>query len=257
MCPLPRTPTGDIAPCGEPPRPSLISQAGPLKSGPRPLFPPSVLVIGDSIIKHVRYFNAITHCLPGATVPILHDKLASLLPSLPTSVSTIVVHIGTNDTARTPSEHVAAAFRELFQFLKTTGKMIFISGPIPTFRKGDLRFSRLFCLSTRLRTASCGENLGFIDNFDLFWERASFYSLDGLHPSMWAPTFLPKIFGELFVMPSETPHVGQIDCMFQQQLAFPTVLQLPPPLKLSHLKMFQPIAPPTATPPSPEQFLCK
>lgn len=253
VCPLPQTPVSDIAPCrDEPPRPSLVNQANPLKSGPQPLFPPLVLVIGDSIIKHVRYFNAITHCLPGATVPILHDRLTSLLPSLPTSVHTIVVHIGTNDTARAPSEHMAAAFRKLFQFLKTT--VIFISGPIPTFRKGDVRFSRLFSLSTWLRTASCGENLGFIDNFDLFWERASFYSLDGLHPSMVGTDILAENIRR--AVPN-VERISQIDCMFQQvRQAFPIVL-LPPPFKPSYLKMLQPIAPPTATLPSPEQFLCR
>ncbi|KAF3856937.1 hypothetical protein F7725_017660, partial [Dissostichus mawsoni] len=36
---------------------------------PRPLFAPTTLIIGDSIIRNIRFFNAATRCLPGATVP--------------------------------------------------------------------------------------------------------------------------------------------------------------------------------------------
>ncbi|KAF3859004.1 hypothetical protein F7725_021403 [Dissostichus mawsoni] len=42
---------------------------------PRPLFAPTTLIIGDSIIRNIRFFNAATRCFPGALVP---TDLASL-----------------------------------------------------------------------------------------------------------------------------------------------------------------------------------
>lgn len=46
-------------------------------AGPQPLFPPTALLIGDSITRKVRFFNAITHCLPGVTVPVLQSRVES------------------------------------------------------------------------------------------------------------------------------------------------------------------------------------
>ncbi|KAG8004732.1 Stonustoxin subunit alpha [Nibea albiflora] len=71
---------------------------GPHISSPRPLFPPTTLIIGDSITRDIRFINAATHCLPGATVPHILDKLLEMMHSLPTSIKRIIVHVGTNDT---------------------------------------------------------------------------------------------------------------------------------------------------------------
>uniref|UniRef100_A0A3B3CP93 SGNH hydrolase-type esterase domain-containing protein n=1 Tax=Oryzias melastigma TaxID=30732 RepID=A0A3B3CP93_ORYME len=45
------------------------------------------------------------------------------------------------------------------------------------------RFSRLLSLSTWLQSASRQNGFLFIDNFNLFWNRPSFYRPDGIHPS--------------------------------------------------------------------------
>ncbi|CAJ1055531.1 uncharacterized protein LOC126383485 isoform X2 [Xyrichtys novacula] len=63
-------------------------------SAPCPLSPPTMLIIGDSITRYIRFFSAITHCFPGATVPVILDKLLNLLPSLPSLVTKIVLHVG-------------------------------------------------------------------------------------------------------------------------------------------------------------------
>ena len=49
---------------------------------PCPLIPSTTLIIGDSITRDICFINAITHCSPGDTVPIILDKLLDLLPSL-------------------------------------------------------------------------------------------------------------------------------------------------------------------------------
>lgn len=149
----------------------------------RPLFPPTTLIIGDSITRNIRFFNATTCCLPGATVLEILGKLPGLLRSLPSSVTRLVVHVGTNDLARGASELTKRAFISILDFLHTCGKSVFISGPIPTFGHGDAHFSRLLMLNTWLKPACYARGFNFMDNFNLFWNRPSFFKSDGIHPN--------------------------------------------------------------------------
>uniref|UniRef100_A0A7N6AHW4 SGNH hydrolase-type esterase domain-containing protein n=1 Tax=Anabas testudineus TaxID=64144 RepID=A0A7N6AHW4_ANATE len=148
---------------------------------PQPLFSPTTLIVGDSITRQIRFFNAATHCFPGATVPVILDKLPSLLDSLPSSIVRVIVHVGSCDTTRQHSELTKKDFNALF--LKSCGKSVFISGLIPTLGRGIGRFSRILSLHTWLQSACMSQHLGFIDNFNLFWDRPSFFRNDGLHPS--------------------------------------------------------------------------
>ncbi|CAJ1050778.1 hypothetical protein D4764_12G0010930 [Xyrichtys novacula] len=149
---------------------------------PRPLFPLTTAIIGDSIVRHVRFFNAVTHCFPGATVPTLLHKLPELLGSLPSSITRLVLHLGFNDTSSRQSEVTKDHFKKLFKVLTDCGKSVFISGPLPSFDRGMGRFSRLLSLNTWLHSA-CPCGFRFIDNFNLFWNRSPFYKADGVHPS--------------------------------------------------------------------------
>ncbi|KAL7399737.1 hypothetical protein ABVT39_000817 [Epinephelus coioides] len=133
------------------------------------------------ITRDIRFINAITHCFPGATVRFIHDKLLDILPSLPTSVTKIVVHVGCNNTSQ--SERTIADFNLLFNVLKNCGKSVFITGPLPQFGRGSERFSRMLYLHTRLQSTCSSHNMDFIDNFNLFWDCADLFSRDGIHPS--------------------------------------------------------------------------
>ena len=147
------------------------------------LFPPSTLIIGDSITRHLRYFNVITRCMPGALVTDVLAELRDMLPTLPSTIRRIIIHVGSNDSARCQSELTKTDFSALISYLKQCGKSVFFSGPIPTIGRRNERFSRLLSLNTWLRD-TCGEtNVGFIDNFDVFWNRQSLYLRDGLHPN--------------------------------------------------------------------------
>ncbi|XP_073328899.1 uncharacterized protein [Pagrus major] len=159
------------------------SPSRPARPHPRPLFPPTTLIIGDSITRNIRFFNATTCCFPGATAPKILEKLPGLLQSLPSSITRIVVHVGTNDLARGASELTKRDFTSLLDFLGTCGKSVFISGPIPTIGRGDARFSRLLQLDSWLKHACYARGFNFADNFNLFWNRPSFYKPDGLHPN--------------------------------------------------------------------------
>uniref|UniRef100_A0A3P9HNY2 SGNH hydrolase-type esterase domain-containing protein n=1 Tax=Oryzias latipes TaxID=8090 RepID=A0A3P9HNY2_ORYLA len=169
--------------------PAPISQQHPF-SYPQPLFAPTTLLVGDSIIRRCRFFNATTHCFPGATVPTLLDKLPGLLQTAPPTITRIIIHIGTNDTSHSQSELTKLDFLDLFTFLVSCGKSVFISSPLPTLGHGAERFSRILALTNWLKHSSLCYNFGFIDNFNLFWDRCSFYQRDGLHINHLGTKFL-------------------------------------------------------------------
>ena len=58
---------------------------------PTPLFPPTALIVGDSIVRHIRFANAATHCFPGATTADILEKLPGLLESAPPTITRIIV----------------------------------------------------------------------------------------------------------------------------------------------------------------------
>ena len=151
--------------------------------GTRPLFPPTTLIIGDSITRHLRFYNARTVCMPGARVNTITEALTGMLPSLPTSIQRIIVHVGTNDTSRKQSEVTKMDFQRLFSLLHSSGLEVFISGPLPTVFRGMGRFSRLLSLHSWLETQGKVWGFAYIDNFDVFWRKPSLFRPDGLHPN--------------------------------------------------------------------------
>ncbi|KAL7369693.1 hypothetical protein ABVT39_005840 [Epinephelus coioides] len=58
---------------------------------------------------------------------------------------------------------------------------VFISGPTPTYGRGIGSFSHLLSLNTWLSSACNSHHVGFINNFDVFWERRHLFGPDGLH----------------------------------------------------------------------------
>lgn len=158
-------------------------QPWPLPRSPQPLFPPTTAIIGSSLIRNVRFFNATTYCFPGATVTKITDTLPDLLKSFPPSIKRLVVHIGSNDIRRCEFEVLKSHLISLCGVLENCGLSVFISGPLPTLGLGAERFSRLLQLHSWLQSACHTHGFYFIDNFNLFWNRPSFYHYDGLHPS--------------------------------------------------------------------------
>uniref|UniRef100_A0A3B3HCU6 SGNH hydrolase-type esterase domain-containing protein n=1 Tax=Oryzias latipes TaxID=8090 RepID=A0A3B3HCU6_ORYLA len=146
--------------------------------------------VGDSIIRHVRFFNAVTRCFPGSTVRDILERLSGILKSLPTTVFRLIVHVGCNDTSRRESEKTKADFMDLINFLKICGKTVLISGPLPGLSRSTERFSRLLGMNTWLQAACLTQKCCFIDNFNLFWNRTSFYCLDGTHPNRMGSSIL-------------------------------------------------------------------
>ncbi|KAL7842111.1 hypothetical protein SRHO_G00238000 [Serrasalmus rhombeus] len=66
---------------------------------------------------------------------------------------------------------------------KKTDARFVISGPLPTYRRGSERFSRLFALQSWLRGWCALNSLGYMDTWSSFREQPALYWRDGLHPS--------------------------------------------------------------------------
>uniref|UniRef100_A0A3B3CSV3 SGNH hydrolase-type esterase domain-containing protein n=1 Tax=Oryzias melastigma TaxID=30732 RepID=A0A3B3CSV3_ORYME len=149
-----------------------------------PLFPPTTLIIGDSIIRNICFANATTCCYPGATVSVILDKLLYLLPELPPTIIRIIIHVGANEIRRRESELTKKDFLLLFDILKKCDKSIYISGLLPSINQRSERFSRALALHLWLQDMCIRNDFIFIDNFNLFWNRPSFFQSDGIHPNI-------------------------------------------------------------------------
>lgn len=174
-----------------PRRPASHPGPSTQSASPRRLLPldmtTSTLVIGSSMIRDVYIPPSPSgpckvHCFPGARVRDIQRRLPSILAGY-TKVSTIIVHVGTNDIRARQTEVLKADFTALLTTLMDTGRRIVISGPLPTYRRGAERWSRLFNLHTWLRATCASLDIDCVNNFDLFWERPSLLKHDGLHPN--------------------------------------------------------------------------
>ncbi|XP_056613532.1 uncharacterized protein LOC130429143 isoform X3 [Triplophysa dalaica] len=101
------------------------------------------------------------------------------------SVGAVVLHAGVNDVRMRQSEILKRDFRSLVDTVRNASPTarIIVSGPLPTYRRGNKKFSRLFTLNNWLKSWCIEQKLLFVNNFDLFWERPRLFRPDGLHPS--------------------------------------------------------------------------
>ncbi|CAI5682613.1 unnamed protein product [Oreochromis niloticus] len=158
--------------------------------------PLSTLVLGDSIVRNVRMRGALTLSFPGATVVDIVDRIPNILASHP-QANRLIIHIGTSDIPKQQSELLKLDFLQLFSLLGQLQVSAFISGPTPTCGRGIGRFSRLLGLNTWLSSACVSHGVGFINNFDAFWERRHLFGSDGLHLNAWGRRLLSAnlVFG--------------------------------------------------------------
>ncbi|XP_067378876.1 uncharacterized protein [Channa argus] len=79
---------------------------------------PTMLIIGDSIVREVRLKSAKTFCFPGAAVTDIAEKIPNLIEKH-TTATKVVIHVGTNDTKRQQSELVKRDFVSFFNSLES------------------------------------------------------------------------------------------------------------------------------------------
>ncbi|KAL7858826.1 hypothetical protein AOLI_G00189280 [Acnodon oligacanthus] len=128
----------------------------------------SALYKGLSLCAHVL---DIAKCLPSAL-------------SRRNALGTVVIHVGTSNISDRHSEVLKEHYQTLLDTTrKKTDASIVISGPLPTYRRGSERFSRLFALQFVLRDWYTFNGLGYVDNWSSFWEQPALYQRDWFHPS--------------------------------------------------------------------------
>ncbi len=125
-----------------------------------------------------------THCFPGARVLDVSAQIPAILKGNE-SVAAVVIHVGVNDTKMRQTETLKRDFRSLIETVRCTSPTttIIVSGPLPTYRRGHERFSRLFALNEWLLSWCKEQKLLFVNNWNLFWEHPRLFRADGLHPS--------------------------------------------------------------------------
>ncbi|KAI2645925.1 ATP-dependent DNA helicase Q1 [Labeo rohita] len=146
------------------------------------------VIVGDSIVRNVHATLAKgkvhTHCFPGARVLCVSVQIPAILKD-GESVGTIVLQTGVNDTKLRQTEVLKRDFSSLIETVHSTSPAtrIVVSGPLPTYRRGHGRFSRLLALNEWLLTCCKEQKLLFVNNWTLFGECPRFFRADGLHPS--------------------------------------------------------------------------
>ncbi len=131
------------------------------------------MIVGDSIVRHVRATLAEgkvhTHCFPGARVLDISAQIPAILKDAE-SVGAVVLHEGVNDTKLRQTETLNRDFRSLIKTVRSTSPAmkIILSGPLPTYRRGHERFSRLFALNEWLLSWCKEQKLLFVNNWNLF-----------------------------------------------------------------------------------------
>ncbi|XP_047663537.1 uncharacterized protein LOC113641995 [Tachysurus fulvidraco] len=126
--------------------------------------------------------KARTHCLPGARVLDLTAQVPGILSK---HTGAVFLHAGTNDTSLRQSEILKMDLNTVVETDHSTlpTARIIVSGPLPMYQQGIEMLSRLFALNEWLQSWRHAQNLLFIDNWNVFWERPWLFDADGLHPS--------------------------------------------------------------------------
>lgn len=137
--------------------------------------PERALVIGDSIMRHVKLARplgapaALVQCIPGARAPDIAGNLRVLGKH---RFSKIVLHVGANDIRLRQSEVTKSNIIEVCKLAKAMSDGVICSGPIP-MRRGDVTYSRLWSLNCWMSKWCSENNVGFIDHWSSFEGKAT------------------------------------------------------------------------------------
>lgn len=149
---------------------------------------PNAVIVGDSIVRNVRVASTKgkvhTHCFSGARVLDVAAQVSGILKK-DERIGAIVLHARANDIRLRQTEVLNRDFASLIETVRgrsPTAKII-VSGPLPTYRRGAEKFSRLLALNDWLVSWCNEQNLLFVNNWNLFWEHTRLFRPDGLHPS--------------------------------------------------------------------------
>ncbi|KAK0137854.1 hypothetical protein N1851_025936 [Merluccius polli] len=142
---------------------------------------PQTLIVGDGAVNKTKHFfskNTKVLCFTNDMVSDISEKILEITAEHPT-VKSLVIHTGALDVVKQQSEVLKRDFNDLLNKVRCLNTEVFISGPLPTVRRGDERFSRLLMLNRWLKDTCAAQSVNFIDNFHIFWERRHLFEADG------------------------------------------------------------------------------
>ena len=143
---------------------------------------PQTLIVGDVAVKEVNSFcskkNTNVLCFTNDMVSDISEKILDIVAEHPTAKS-LILHTGACDVVKQQSEVLKQDFTDLLNKVRSLDTVVFVSGPLPTVRRGDERFSRLLMLNRWLKATCAAQSVNFIDNFNIFWERRHLFKADG------------------------------------------------------------------------------
>ncbi|KAK0151649.1 hypothetical protein N1851_007049 [Merluccius polli] len=125
---------------------------------------PQTLIVGDRAVNKTKHFfskNTKVLCFTNDMVSDISEKILEITAEHPT-VKSLVIHTGALDVVKQQSE-VLKLF-DLLNKVRCLNTEVFISGPLPTVRRGDERFSRLLMLNRWLKDTHLFEADGFCLN---------------------------------------------------------------------------------------------
>ncbi|XP_059579167.1 uncharacterized protein LOC132248816 [Alligator mississippiensis] len=162
-----------------------------LTAAPAPALPKTkrkVFIVGDSLLRGTEgpiCFPLAREvcCFPGARIRDIAERIPKLLK--PTDhYPMLLIHVGTNDTARSTPSQVMRRYRDLGAGLKGLGAQVVFSSILPVSGYGLRRDRRICVVNQRLRRWCRQEGFGFHDHSPLFGKRGSeLLGRDGLHLS--------------------------------------------------------------------------
>ncbi|KAK0156136.1 hypothetical protein N1851_000584 [Merluccius polli] len=142
---------------------------------------PQTLIVGDGAVNKTKHFfskNTKVLCFTNDMVSDISEKILEITAEHPT-VKSLVIHTGALDVVKQQSEVMKRDFNDLLNKVRCLNTEVFISGPLPTVRRGDKRLSRLLMLNRWLKDTCAAQSVNFIDNFNIFWERRHLFEADG------------------------------------------------------------------------------
>ncbi|XP_053479180.1 uncharacterized protein LOC128606790 [Ictalurus furcatus] len=149
---------------------------------------PNAVIVVYSIVRNVRIASTKgkvhTHCFSGAHVLDVAEQVSGILKK-DERIGLVVLHTGANDIRLRQTEVLKRDFASLIETVqgRSPTVKIIVSGPLPTYRCGAEKFSRLLALNDWLVSWCTEQNLVFVNNWNLFWKCPRLFRPDGLHPS--------------------------------------------------------------------------
>ena len=141
----------------------------------------TMLIIGSSMVRHVKVHGAAIHSIRGGAVNDVHCSLLRQLRDGP-HLTTAAIHAGANDLRFRQPERLKDDFRSLIRTIRAIDNppiQPIISGPFISPRYNYKQFSQMRDLHIWLKGYCCNHSIPYVDNYSLFTGRDDAFDWDG------------------------------------------------------------------------------